>query len=70
MGYRAWCYDRRRAADVRREISVALNRAEDVGFCIDDDGRAIRVRNTNVKELTVYEALSRTLDSEELSSLA
>ena len=57
-------------ADVRREISVALNRAEDVGFRVDDDGRAIRVRNTNVKELTVYEALSRTLDSEELSSLA
>ena len=58
-------------ADVRREISIALNRAEDVGFRIDDDGRAIRVRDpSNAKELTVYEALSRTLDSEELSSLA
>ena len=34
-------------ADVRREISVALNRAEDVGFRVDDDGRAIALEKGN-----------------------
>jgi hypothetical protein len=49
-----------------------LNRAEDVGFRINERGEAVRVRDDGdeIKELTVFEALSRTLDSEELSSLA
>ena len=58
--------------EARREISLMLNRAEDVGFRINERGEAVRVRDggDEIKELTVFEALSRTLDSEELSSLA
>ena len=60
-------------ARVRRYISVALNRSEDVGFKLCREmGVALRISRDreSVRELTVFEALSRTLDAEELSSLA
>jgi hypothetical protein len=67
---------------VRKEISLALNKASLLGFRLGDDGVATRdasqaaasstasTNGTAEKELSMYEALSRTLDSEELSSLA
>ena len=67
---------------VRKEISLALNKASLLGFRLGDDGMATRdasqaaasstvpTNGTAEKELSMYEALSRTLDSEELSSLA
>ena len=58
----------------RRAISVLLNRANESGFKLDrTTGVAIRYDGnvaSDAGELTVFEALSRTLDSEELSSLA
>mmetsp|Transcript_5069 Transcript_5069/g.20833 ORF Transcript_5069/g.20833 Transcript_5069/m.20833 type:complete len:278 (-) Transcript_5069:1659-2492(-) len=65
----------------RKEISLALNKASLLGFRLGEDGVArLEARETGVttttatngveRELSVYEALSRTLDSEELSSLA
>ena len=58
----------------RRRISVILNRANESGFKLDrTTGIAIRDDShvaSDAGALTVFEALSRTLDSEELSSLA
>jgi len=54
----------------RSLVSALLNQANDAGFRLNDHGVAVREGNTSAKELTVFEALSRTLDSEELSSLA
>ena len=63
----------------RKEISLALNKASLLGFRLGEDGaartdasQAAATTTTNgvERELSVYEALSRTLDSEELSSLA
>lgn len=61
--------------DARKTLSRLLNSAEDLGFRLDrETGFAVRVsrdgNNGGVRELTVFEALSRTLDAEELSSLA
>jgi hypothetical protein len=55
---------------VRSLVSALLNQANDAGFHLNDHGVAVRDGNSSAKELTVFEALSRTLDSEELSSLA
>ena len=53
---------------------MLLNRANESGFKLDrTTGVAIRYDGnvaSDAGELTVFEALSRTLDSEELSSLA
>ena len=65
----------------RKEISLALNKASLLGFRLGEDGAArtdasqaaattTTTTNGVERELSVYEALSRTLDSEELSSLA
>ena len=67
----------------RKEISLALNKASLLGFRLGEDGVArtdashaaattttTTATNGVERELSVYEALSRTLDSEELSSLA
>ena len=67
----------------RKEISLALNKASLLGFRLGEDGVArtdashaaattttATATNGVERELSVYEALSRTLDSEELSSLA
>ena len=54
----------------RSLISALLNRANDAGFRLNDQGVAVREGSQEAKHLTVFEALSRTLDSEELSSLA
>jgi len=61
--------------DARKTLSRLLNSAEDLGFRLDPEtGFAVRVsrggNNEAVRDLTVFEALSRTLDAEELSSLA
>lgn len=59
--------------EVRARISRALNAADASGFYLDrltGDVVASDEASANVVGLSVFDALSRTLDSEELSSLA